>query len=242
MRQNIKLVIIALVIVAILASVASYIALAPHYETIDVNGYKMEVPASDVNVTCVSDNYKIYEDKKANITIRSYAINNANDTNYTGALLIKEEMNSTGTQNCTYDNVTLVNNSGKYSYFDNSTYQVILITGTNLDGITHMVKSLNRTEVVPSANSTINLTSIFDNSTDENDTAVTTTTKKTTGKKAASSNTKSSGSSKSRYKNDEEYDVVIPGTGGKTTKARWVGQTEYGNRYEEVGTGKAIYV
>ena len=91
-------------------------------------------------------------------------------------------------------------------------------------------------------NVTINLKNITNDTANDTDSQNITQTKKTTTKKTTSSNTKASSSSKSKYADDEVYDVVIPGTGGKTTKARRTGLTEYGNRYEEVGTGKAIYV
>lgn len=242
MRQNIKLLMIAIVIIALLATIGAYIALTPQYETIDVNGYKLEVPKSDVNITSVNDNFKIYDDKKDNITIKSYAINNVNESNYTGALEITEQLNSDKGQNCTYNNITLRNDSGNYTYFDVNDYQIIEITSNNLDSITHLVKSINKTEIKPQGNVTVNLKNITNDTANDTDSQTYTQTKKTTTKKTTSSNTKASSSSKSKYADDEVYDVVIPGTGGKTTKARRTGLTEYGNRYEEVGTGKAIYV
>lgn len=238
MRQNIKIAVIIVAVLIILASIGAYLALTPHYKSIEVNGYTIEVPENNVNVTSVNDNYKIYEDKEKNITIKSYAINNINETNYTAAEEIINESKSDNGENCTYNNITLLNKSGTYTYFDINAYQIIEITGNNPDEITHLVKTLNKTEIKPSdENATIDLTTLSDDSTENNNTN--TSTKKTTTK--SSSNSKSSSKSQSKYKDDEIYDVPVPGSGGKTVKARWTGTNELGARYEEVGTGKIIY-
>lgn len=228
MRQNIKLLMIAVVIIALLATISAYIALTPQYMTIDLNGYKLEIPKSDVNVTSVNDNYKIYDDKKDNITIKSYAINNVNESNYTGALEIMEQLKSDKGQNCTYNNITLRNDSGNYTYFDINDYQIIEITSNNLDYITHIVQSINKTEIKPQGNVTITLTNLTnDTSNDTAPQANAQTKNTTTTKKTSSSNTKSSSNSKSSsYASSDDYFVVNP-----TTNKR-----EYGPAHPNYGT------
>jgi len=244
MRNNFKIILIGIIALILIASAAAYVVLTPSYKTIELNGYKLEVPDSNANVTGVNDNYKTYDDNNHNITIKSYAINNLNETNYTSANDIKTQAESNNGQNITIENKTVTNQSGKYTYYDCSTYQMIVITTDNYDTISNMLKTLNKTDIQPNTeNSTINLTTISaNNTTATNNTTTETTSKSSSTKKTQTSTSKTSSSSKSKYKNDEVYDVIIPGSGGKSTKARWVGQTEYGNKYEEVGTGKSLYV
>ena len=244
MRNNFKILLIGLLAMLLVASASAYILLTPSYKTIEVNGYKLEVPQSNSNVTSVNDNYKTYDDKEHNITIKSYAINNVNETNYTGASDVGALVGSNIGQNTTIKNKTVMNKSGEYTYYDISLYQMIVITSNNYDSISHILKTLNKTDIQPDTeNSTINLTTISSNNTTEtNNTTTETTSKSYSSKKSQNSNSKtSSSSSKSKYKDDEVYDVVVPGTGGKTTKARWLGLTPEGNRYEEVGTGRIVY-
>ena len=51
MRKNFKLLLIALLALLIVASIGAITFLTPHYKTIELNGYKMEVPDSSINVT-----------------------------------------------------------------------------------------------------------------------------------------------------------------------------------------------
>lgn len=172
-------------------------------------------------------NYKIYDDKKDNITIKSYAINNVNESNYTGALEITEQLKSDNGQNCTYDNITLLNNSGNYTYFDVNDYQIIEITSNNLDSITHLVKSMNKTEIKPQGNVTISLTNITNDTANDTDSQTYTQSKKTTTKKTTSSNSKASSSSKSNsYASSDDYFVINPNTHKK----------EYGPAHPNYGT------
>ena len=244
MRNNFKIILVGLIAIILVASAAAYVVLTPQSKTIELNGYKLEVPDSNINVTNVNDNYKTYDDQEHNITIKSYAINNVNETNYTGASDIESQIKSNNGQNITIENKTVTNQSGKYTYYDCSKYQMIIITSENYDTMSNMLKTLNKTDIKPAdENSTIDLTTISaNNTTATTDATVRTTSKSSSTKKTQTSNSKTSSSSKSKYKDDEVYDVIIPGSGGKSTKARWVGQTEYGNKYEEVGTGKSLYV
>ncbi|MDO5826553.1 MAG: hypothetical protein Q4Q22_09235 [Methanosphaera sp.] len=232
MRKNFMIILIALLAVLIVAGVGAYTLLMPQYKTIDVNGYKMEVPASDLNVTSVNDNYKTYDDNEHNITIKSYAINNPNETNYTQAIEINERIKSNASQNITHENITLQNTSGKYSYYDVNTYQMIEITSTDLDTLTHIVKSINKTEVTPNAeNLTVNLTTV-NNTTDTADTV--TTTAKTTSKKKSSST-----------KKDSSETIYIEGNPEANGEYKGVGEgiyrnTRTGKVYVEHGRGNLV--
>ena len=213
MRKNFMILVIIVCVVLALLAAGAYAIFMPHYKTIEVNGYTFEVPDGDVNVTQVNNNYKTYDDKEHNITIKSYAINDVNETNYTGAYDIGVQLGSNAGQNCTYRNVSLYNNSGTYSYFDYTTYQMIVITSNDLESITHAVKSMNKTEVKPSGeNLTVNLTNI-NNTTDANNTTTTTTAKKSTPKKTTSSS--KSQKSDDNYASSDDVIVVNPKTGMK---------------------------
>ena len=197
MRNNFKIMLIGLVALILIASASAYILLTPQYKIIEVNGYKLEVPDSNSNVTNVNDNYRTYDDKEHNITIKSYAINNVNETNYTGASDVGAQVGSNIGQNTTIENKTVMNKSGVYTYYDLSMYQMIVITTDNYDTISNMLKTLNKTDIQPNTeNSTINLTTMSSNNTTEsNNTTTNTNTKtKTQTTKKTSSNTKKSSS------------------------------------------------
>ena len=212
MRRNFMILLVILCVAIALVAAGAYAVLMPHYKTIEVNGYTLEVPRGDVNVTEVNDNYETYDDEEHNLTVKSYAINNVNETNYTGAFDVINEMDNNGS-NITYDNVVLRNNSGKYSYFDNSSYQLLVATCDDVDVLVHSVKSMNKTEVKPSGeNLTVNLTNL-NNTTDANNTTTTVTAKKSTPKKSTgSSKTQKSDDS---YASSDDVIVVNPKTGKK---------------------------
>jgi len=212
MRNNFKIMLIGLVALILVASVSAYILLTPQYKTIEVNGYKLEVPDSKSNVTNGNDNYRTYDDKEHNITIKSYAINNINETNYTGASDLGAQVGSNIGQNTTIENKTVMNKSGEYTYFDISLYQMIVITSNNYESISHILKTLNKTDIQPdTGNSTINLTTISSNNTTEtNNTTIGTNTKTTTQttKKSTSNTKKSSSDTINGEKINERHDFA----------------------------------
>ena len=234
MRKNFMILLIALIALIIVASAGAYVLLTPHYKTIEVNGYQMEVPESSFNVTSVNDNYKTYDDKEHNITIKSYAINNLNETNYTGASELGAQIGSNIGNNTTIENKTVLNQSGKYTYYEFANYQMIAITADNYDTISHILKTLNKTEITPNTNDTsINLMTISNNTTDTNNTTTATTTKKTT-KSNYNSNQKKS-SSESFYVEDPEGSGEYKGIGEGIYRNKKTGKV-----YVEHGSGNFV--
>lgn len=212
MRNNFKILLIGLLAIVLVTSTSAFVLLTPSYKTIEVNGYQLEVPQSNTNVTSVNDNYKTYDDKEHNITIKSYAINNVNETNYTGASDVGAQVGSNIGQNTTIENKTVMNKSGEYTYYDLSMYQMIVITSNNYDSISHILKTLNKTDIQPDTqNSTINLTSISSNNTTETNNTTTSTNTKTktqTTKKSTSNTKKSSSDMINGEKIDERHDFA----------------------------------
>jgi hypothetical protein len=202
MRKNFKIMLIGLLALICVASVGAYALMTPQYKTLEVNGYQLEVPDSNANVTSVNDNYKTYDDKEHNVTIKSYAINNINETNYTGSAEVGAQMGTNVGQNTTIENKTVMNKSGKYTYYDLSTYQNIVITSDNYDTMAHILRTLNKIDITPNTeNLTVNLTSL--NATNDTNNTTTTSTQKTqsmTKKSTSKSKTSSSSSSSSKPK------------------------------------------
>ena len=203
MRKNFKIMLIGLLALICVASVGAYALMTPQYKTLEVNGYQLEVPDSNANVTSVNDNYKTYDDKEHNITIKSYAINNVNETNYIGSADVGAQIGSNMGQNTTIENKTVMNKSGQYTYYDLNTYQNIVITTDNYDTMAHMLKTLNKTDITPNTeNLTVNLTSLNDTNDTNNTTTTTANANTKTTKK--SSSTKDDG-----YHYSEQYGTYI---------------------------------
>lgn len=226
MRKNFKLLLIALLALLIVASIGAITFLTPHYKTIELNGYKMEVPDSSINVTTINDNYKTYDDKNHNITIKSYAINNVNETNYTGATDLGTQIGSNMGNNTTIETKTVLNQSGKYTYYDFANYQMIAITTDNYDNMGHILKTLNKTEITPNTNdTTINLMTISNNTTDANNTTTSSNTKKTqTSTKKSSSTSKKTGSENIYIEGDPEATGEYVGVGEATYRNKKTGK------------------
>ena len=209
MKQKIKLGIIILVVLALIGATSAYLLLTPQYSKVDMSGYSLEVPKSNVEVQQKTNNYNTYDDKTHNLTIKSWAWKNPDDLNLSGCEEIGSQLaNHTG-QNCTYENVTMVNQSGTYTYYTlNNERCILVITSNNLDEIVHIVKSIKESTIkLPEDVNSTNITIITDinillqnNTNDTNNTTDTqTTTKKTTSTKKSSgsgSNIKSEGTYK----------------------------------------------
>ena len=234
MRKTFKIGLLIAVVLLLIGSIGAYVLTIPHYKSIELNGYSFEVPESNNTVQSINDNYKKYDDNEKNITIKSYAINNVNETNFTGAGDVGYQVGSNFGQNITSDNITLMNQSGKYSYYEITPYQMIVITCNDLDTIKHMIKTMNKTSInltdVDVDLTTFNATNDTSNDT-VNQTASTTSTQKTSTKKSTSSSSNkksysSSQSSSSSSSSGDEYFVVNKKTGKK----------EYGPAHPNYGT------
>lgn len=228
MRTSFKVGLILALILLIIGTLGIYVSTTPHYKSIEVNGYSFEVPENNNSIQSINDNYKKYYDQENNITIKSYAINNANQTNYTGIDDIKSQLESNPGQNITTDNITLINQSGNYSYYDTSTYQTIIITSNNLDTLKHIVKTLNKT-TMNLTDVDIDLTTLNATNDTVNQTNSTTASTQASAKKTSTSSKKSYSSSKSSSSSSSSGDelfVINPKTGKK----------EYGPGHPNYGT------
>ena len=228
MRKNFKILLMGVLALILVASAAAYMLLTPQYKQIELNGYKMEVPKSNAEISMINDNYRTYEDKENNITIKSYALINLNETNYTGAGDVGAQVGSNIGNNTTIENKTVLNQSGKYTYYDLTAYQMIVITADNYETMSHILKTLNKTDIHPNTeNLTVNLTSL-NNTNDTNNT--TTTTKKTQSTTKKSSSTSKKSGSDTFYVSDPEGSGEYVGVGEGTYRKKSTGEVyvEYG--------------
>ncbi|RAP44703.1 hypothetical protein [uncultured Methanosphaera sp.] len=244
MRTKSIVVICAVIIVVCAIVVGAYYTLQPQYKTITMSGITLEVPNSNAVVNNTSTNYNTYDDKDNNLSIKTWAYRDMNELNETAQAGwdIGTQYGSNLGQNVTYDNVSVSNKSGTYSYYEADIQNecIILITGTDIDQVTHVAKSINKTGINP-VGGNLTLENITNNTTiiNNTDNSQSTSTAATNTRKNAKTSSDIGSSSSS---DDSEYeDVPIPGSNGKTVKAKDTGFTDYGHRYE-TADGKAIYV
>ncbi|MBE6488664.1 MAG: hypothetical protein E7Z86_08115 [Methanosphaera stadtmanae] len=193
MRRNFKVIIIVIIVLAILSiAAAAYFMPTTHYKTIEINGYTIEVPDSNSTAEKINDNYKIYNDQQNNITIKSYAINNINQTNYTGVKDITEQIKNNNATNTTIANKTVANKSDTYTYYELEQHQMIVITTKDKNTMEHILQNMNKTQIKPENAENINLTQIQENNNTTNNTTQQTTTKKKTTTTTSSKNKKTS--------------------------------------------------
>ena len=184
---------IGIVIIVILALIAGYLAVTPHYKTIEMSGFTFEVPESNAEVKNNTVNYNTYIDTEYDLNIKTWACNDINDMN--GTINASNEM---GTQlgenigtNIMYNNITLNNKSGTYTYFESDTENscIIIITSKKLDYIKHIIDTMNKPHIKVDSDK-FNVTSSglvikdANNDTSNNQT----TTKKTSSTKKKSGN------------------------------------------------------
>lgn len=209
--KNIAIIIVAVILVCAVG-VGAYFMLQPQYKTISMSGITLEVPNSNTAVNNTSTNYNTYDDQENNLSIKTWAYRDINETNETAqaGIAIGTQYGSNIGQNVTYDNVSLQNKSGTYSYYemDMQNECIILITGTNIDQVTHAVKSINKTGINPvGGNMTIdNLT----NNTTANNTTIGTDAGSTQKTAQATSSKKSSSKSKQSSDDGVERDADAP--------------------------------
>lgn len=83
-----------------------------------MSGYQLEVPDNDASVNYISDNYNTYYDSKNDITIKSWAWKNSTTTDLNGCVEIGSFLVSHTGENTNYNNVTLYNQSGYYTFYE----------------------------------------------------------------------------------------------------------------------------
>lgn len=178
--KNIAIIVITVILVCAIG-VGAYFTLQPQYKTISMSGITIEVPTSNATVNNVSANYNTYDDQENNLSVKTWAYRDMDDVNGTAqaVLEIGTQYGSNIANNVTYDNVSVANKSGTYSYYetDETNKCIILITGTDIDQVTHAAKSINKTGINPvGGNITIaNMTNQTNNTTNDTATATSST-------------------------------------------------------------------
>lgn len=149
-EKNVLIIVIAIILLCVIG-IGAYVSIQPSYKNITMSQMTLEVPESNVIVTNCSENYNIYNDTKNNLTIRSWSAKIANDPLDTNA---SEEIGLQAGENfgvnTTYNNISVFNKSGTYTYFDIDMEKccMIVITGNNVDDVVHAVKTINKSSVV----------------------------------------------------------------------------------------------
>ena len=224
MKKQAIILIMGVIILACIIGVGAYILTQPQYKTINMTGITIEVPTSDSTVNNNSVNYNKYNYQENNLSVKTWAYRDINDANRTAqaVLEIGTQYGLNMAQNVTYDNVSVANKSGTYSYYetDETNKCIILITGTNIDQVTHAVKSINKTGINPVGgnitlenltNQTGNITNNTTVSNDNNNGQSTTQTTSKTSKKTSSS------SNKPDYTDTDDYKKGYIDKNGYTT-------------------------
>ena len=206
-----KKILIGIIIIVLIALFAGYYALTPQYKEIEMSGYTFEVPESNAEVKNNTVNYNTYLDTENDLNIKTWTCKDINDMNGTvnGSSEIGKQLGENMGANVTYNNITLYNKSGTYTYFESDVNNacMIIITSKNLNAIEHIIETMKKPNITVDS-SQFNMTSdgliITDsnnNTTEDNQT--TTNTKSSSNKKSSSS--KSSSGSDSGYRWSEQY-------------------------------------
>ena len=185
-----------------------------------LSGMTLEVPNSDTEVENVSENYNRYNDTKNNLTIQSWSCKNINDEYNTNASInIGKQIGENLGNNSTYDNVSVYNKSGIYTYLDLDSTKgcMIVITGTNINDVIYAVKTLDKSQVsLPNeTQNQVNSMSMLINSTEDSiNEAITgnSSNEGTTGTTSVNDNSQSSSAHEGEvyYSPDEIYTAHTP--------------------------------
>ena len=146
-----KILAIISVMILLAAIVGCYFAFSPHYKTIEMSGYTFEVPKSNAEVKNNTINYNTYLDTEYDLNIKTWSCKDINDTNGTNnaSTEMRMQLEENMGNNTTYNNITLYNKSGTYTYYeaDVSNSCMILITSKNLNNIEHILKTMHKPEL-----------------------------------------------------------------------------------------------
>ena len=233
MRQKIQIGII--IIIIILAFLTGIYAFTPQNKEVEMSGYTFEVPKSNAQVINKTTNYNTYTDTEHDINIKTWSCKDINDINGTtnASIEMETQLGENMGTNTTYKNITVLNKSGTYTYYETDTENscIILITSKNIDTIEHIIKTIKK----PKANTEnpfnmtsdgLNITSTDNNTTSNNQT----TTPKKTG------NTKKKSDSKT---------IHVSGNPEANGEYKGVGEgiyrnTRTGKVYTEKGRGNLV--
>lgn len=212
MRKNIQIGII-IIIITIIASTICYLALTPQYKEIQMSGYTLEVPNSNKEVQNNTVNYNTYTDNQNNITIKTWAYKDTNDTNGTtkASNEMRTQLGENMGTNTTYKNITLFNKSGTYTYYEADTNNscMILLTGKDLNTIEHILETIEKPKINKDTQE-YDMDSnglILTNPDNTINNQTTTSTKKSTTKKSSTS--KASSNKNNGYKWSAQYGDYI---------------------------------
>lgn len=185
-----------IMIIVLMAAFGAYAYMQPSYKAIEMSGYQLEVPNSDVSVENTTSNYNQYRDSKNNLTIRTWAWKDTHDFNLNGSVEIGEQWGKgISTTNATKDNISVYNKTGTYTYYDMDMTKgtMIVITTDNFNDIIHTLKTMNKSTITPADNNIISMT--LNNTTEDNQTENNQTNTKSKAKSTTSSKKKSTSSS-----------------------------------------------
>ena len=143
-----KKIVIVLIILVILALTASIFMLMPQYKQIEMSGYTFEVPNSNAEVKNNTINYNTYQDPQHDLTIKTWACKDINDTNgnVNGSIEMGTQLGENMGTNTTYKNFSVYNKSGIYTYYEVDIEHacIILITSNDLNSIEHILETMNK--------------------------------------------------------------------------------------------------
>ena len=166
-----KKILIGIVAIIILASITGYLALKPNYKEIEMSGYTFEVPDSNAEVKNNTINYNTYLDTENDLNIKTWACKDINDINGTANASIEMgiQLGENMGTNISYNNASIYNKSGTYTYYEVDTNNscIIIITSKNLDVIEHILETMKKPEV--NVNNPFNMTPNGLNITDSKD-------------------------------------------------------------------------
>lgn len=208
MDKKIQIGIIAIVILTLLAG---YFFLTPHYKEIEMSGFTFEVPESNAEVKNNSINYNTYLDTENDLNIKTWACKDLNDVNGTANATVEmgTQLGENMGTNITYNNLTLYNKSGTYTYYepDVNNSCIILITSKNINAIEHIIETMRKPHIIVNSdqfNMTTNglILTAANNETSSNDQTT------TTNKKSSSKNKKRSSSSSDTIDGEKVTGVV----------------------------------
>lgn len=230
MRKNMIAIILAVIILVVAIGAGTY-ALTPKYKTIEMSGLTLEVPDTNTSVQNNSINYNTYDDRENNLTIKTWSNIDGNDINgsmQAGYDIGMQRGSNVGT-NTTYDNVSVYNKSGTYTYYSENIEKqyMIVITGTDIEQVTHTAKSINDT-ILPQTNNT-NIT--IQNLTEETNNTTIGTDDTSSNKKSQTTASKKKSSASSSSSVREEDKVTADGWDPKKHE---VSREDMDNGYQKV--------
>ncbi len=194
MRKKFSIGIIGIVILVIV--IGCLFAFMPHYKSIEMSGYTFEVPDSNAEVKNNTINYNTYIDTEHDLNIKTWACKDINDVNGTlnASIDMGIQLGENMGTNVTYNNFTLYNKSGIYTYFESDINNtcMILITSKNINTIEHILDTMNKPKIsvdsskfYMSENGLI-LTETKNNTTENKQTTTTSSKKSSTTQKSSS--------------------------------------------------------